>query len=801
LLQVLNNLVSNAIKYNRDGGRVNVSCSEELQGKLKISVMDTGLGIQSDKQTQLFQPFNRLGAEMSNIEGTGIGLVISKKLIEEMQGAIGVESVHGLGSTFWIELCVAGNVNSVTAAEEVSAVRLAAGTRKIPLVLVAEDYAPNQHVLLLQLQAMGCAVDMVKDGAEGLKMWRKKAYDLVLTDIDMPVMNGVEFAQALRYEERKNGGRIPVVAITATSSESESKRYKTAGIDAVLNKPLTMDGLRQGLTRWLGNMPSTTHQVDAKATESAPRNGTGNAILDLNFLYHILGQVNLDQARKLIDTFIKTADDGLLALAAQTENDAVVAKEMHKQKSSAKTVGALRYANLAAALEQKTKLKHFNGIAAALDELRLAMGEVKKAAAKLIEAPVEMHTAETVNMENISNIVLNSVLVVDDDMVVLQQVKSMFDAMGTVEVLTAINGVEATRLLDKKGDSIELLVCDLSMPEMDGVELIRGFGKTGFKGGLILISGADEKIISTVNKLAVLQGLRVLGQLQKPVNAAQLAILLARTADVPVQHYQTSSAPEVSSEAIREAMERNAFSVWFQPKVDADSLRVVGMEALARWQVSGGKFIPPDSFITVAEREGLIGELSQLLVSLALSEAEKLFAAGFQLKIAINLSGAWLNDLSLPDFVYAKTRQAGLRAEDVILEVTETGVMEDLTTALDVLSRLRLKGFGLSIDDFGIGYSSFEQLGRIPFTEMKLDRSFVRTGVKDAAARAILESSMEMAIKLNLSTVAEGVETELDLKLVRSLGCDLLQGYLIAKPMPVNELLVWLANEKSKKRR
>jgi EAL domain-containing protein (putative c-di-GMP-specific phosphodiesterase class I) len=129
--------------------------------------------------------------------------------------------------------------------------------------------------------------------------------------------------------------------------------------------------------------------------------------------------------------------------------------------------------------------------------------------------------------------------------------------------------------------------------------------------------------------------------------------------------------------------------------------------------------------------------------------------------------------------------------------VTETGVMEDLTAALDVLSRLRLKGFGLSIDDFGIGYSSFEQLGRIPFTEMKLDRSFVSKGVHDAASRAILESSMDMAHKLNLSTVAEGVETAQDLKLVRSLGCDLVQGYLIARPMPVKDLIVWLGKEKT----
>ena len=799
LTQVLNNLVSNAIKYNRADGRVNVSCSENAQGSIRISVMDTGMGIAPDKQAQLFQSFNRLGAELSNIEGTGIGLVISRRLIEAMGGVIGVESVHGLGSTFWIELPLVKKQDSglpATAANTRKVAKSATAPRKVPRVLVAEDYAPNQNVLLLQLQTMGCEAEIAPDGAAALTLWRDKAYDLILTDIDMPVMNGAEFAQAVRAEEISRGGRIPIIAITATSTSAEVKRYQAAGIDEVLSKPLRMDVLRAGMTRWLGDFSARSPVADVVFPVAS---GAADATLDLSYLYHNLGQVDLDQARILLDTFMRTADEGLKALNSQLDNPALVAKEMHKQKSSARTVGALRYASLAATLEQQTKDSQFTATAAALVALRQALAEVQAASANLLATPRNQTAAQT--MAPYPVVDCHSALVVDDDMVVLQQVKAMLDKLGVREVLTAVNGVEATTVLNKRGGEIEVLVCDLSMPEMDGVELIRGFGKTGFKGGLILISGADEKIISTVNKLAVLQGVRVLGQLQKPVSAAQLAILLSHTADLPEQKLQSASGPVVSKEAIRAAMAAKEFSIWFQPKVDATSLRAVGIEALARWQLPGGKFIPPDNFITVAEREGLIGELSQMLVALALTEGAKLFAAGFPLKIAINLSGSWLNDLSLPDFILSNTRLAGLRAIDVILEVTETGVMEDLTTALDVLSRLRLKGFGLSIDDFGIGYSSFEQLGRIPFTEMKLDRSFVNKGVQDAAARAILESSMDMAHKLNLSTVAEGVETELDLKLVRSLGCDLVQGYLIAKPMPVQDLIVWLDNEKNKKRK
>lgn len=799
LTQVLNNLISNAIKYNRAGGRVNVSCTEVVRGKVRISVIDTGMGIAPDKQAQLFQSFNRLGVELGNIEGTGIGLVISRKLIEGMQGAIGMDSVHGLGSTFWVELpvCEKDSAGLLTAA---ATDRSSTGLRKMPRVLVAEDYVPNQNVLLLQLQTIGCEVDIAADGAAALSMWRKKIYDLILTDIDMPVMKGTEFARAVRNEERSKGGRIPIVAITAISSTSELKRYQSAGIDEALCKPLSMDALRAGLARWLGDFTSTPSRLHEHDKVLSTDSSDANAILNLNYLYHILGQVNLVQARILVDTFMRTADEGLEVLSLQMNNAAVVAKEMHKQKSSARTVGALHYANLAARLEQQTKDEKFTGIASSLAALRQALNEIEAASANLLESPHDPKV-EQATVSNLAGVNCHSALVVDDDLVVLQQVKAMLDALGVSEVLTAINGVEATRVLVARGGEIEVLVCDLSMPEMDGVELIRRFGETGFKGGLILISGADEKIISTVNKLAVLQGVRVLGQLQKPVSAVQLAVLLAHTEDLPAQEQQSAAGPVVSREAIRAAMAANEFSIWFQPKVDATSLRAVGLEALARWQLPSGKFISPDNFIPVAEREGLIGELSQMLVSIALTEAAKLYATGFPLKVAINLSGAWLNDLSLPDFILTRTRAAGLRAADVILEVTETGVMEDLTTALDVLSRLRLKGFGLSIDDFGIGYSSFEQLGRIPFTEMKLDRSFVSKGAEDAAARAILESSMDMAHKLNLSTVAEGVETELDLKLVRSLGCDLVQGYLIAKPMPVKDLIVWLDNAKNKKKR
>lgn len=788
LMQVLNNLVSNAIKYNRPGGSVTVSCTTVVPGRIRIAVTDTGPGIPPARQAQLFQPFNRLGVEMGKVEGSGIGLVITRRLVEAMNGSIGVQSTPGSGSTFWVELPMAGA--AATGSRSTLRAVPAGSAAGVMRVLVAEDYVPNQNVLRLQLRTLGCEADVVSDGAQALEKWRTDHYDLILTDLNMPVMDGLELTRVVRQQEREDGGHVPIVAITAAAVRSELKRCRDAGMDDVLTKPVALEDLRHVLERWQGGGGETPVPVRADATVAVTQDE--DKILDLGQLYRILGQSSAGHARDLVNTFLHSATEGLNSLAGQPENSLAVASEMHKQKSPARIVGAQRYARLAEALEQAAKSGAMTHAAVALAELREALSEVR---AEAMRQQVGDREGGVLLPKDPARPAVHcrSVLVVDDDPVVLMQMTSMLSSLGVAEVLTAGNGLEALQVIDERADELEVLVCDLSMPEMDGVELIRRFGQTGFKGGLILMSGADLQVLSTVNKLAGLQGLRVLGQVQKPVSPDEMAALLSRAGEIPAQKRQSWIAPEVSPRTMREGMARDEFSVWLQPKVNTLSLKPTGVEVLARWRRPDGSFVPTEIFIRVAEREGLIGELSQILVSRGLRDGARLHKAGFPLKIAINLSGLWLNDLGLPDFVLDTAKAVGLQARDIILEVTETGVMEDLTTALDVLTRLRLKGFGLSIDDFGIGYSSFEQLGRIPFTEMKLDRAFVCRGTQDAAARAILEGSMGMAKKLGLSTVAEGVETEVDLELVRTLGCDNVQGYLIAQPMPVDDLITWLS--------
>ena len=790
LLQVLNNLVSNAIKYNRPGGQVRVNFSALGAGRCRISVSDTGTGMQPEQLSQLFQPFSRAGAEMSTIEGTGIGLVITRDLVIGMGGEIGVNSTPGQGSTFWIELPVPAGAAAdaplppaappAVAASAAGQVQVPAGTR----VLVAEDYAPNQTVLRLQLQTLGCVVDIAADGAEALLKWRQQPYALILSDLNMPVMDGLALARAVRESEAAGGGHTPIIAITAAAVQSELQRCRDAGMDDVLTKPLSMDGLGAALQRWVqGAAPApvvASHDAASSATLPDP-------VFDVQVLYDVLGVRDPVLAQELLGAFLLSAAQGLDALDRVGSDNAALGREMHKQKASARTAGALRYARQVEQLEAQAH-EGAADVAGAVGQLRRALAEVEQA---MIAASLTPAAAPAAPLPQVP---CKSLLVVDDDMVVLKQLPTLLAGMGVGEVLTAGSGLEAIMLVGQRVVDLEVVLCDLNMPQMDGVELIRRFGQTGFRGGLILMSGADPQILNTAAKLAELQGLRVLGQLAKPVMPADLAAALTRLQEQVPARRQAAPRPALKIEAqdIREAMARDEFTVWFQPKVDARTLRPNGLESLARWRRPDGSFVPPDIFITLAEREGIIGELSRLLTVRALQEVRHVYEAGHPLKLAVNLSGTWLDDLHLPEIVQDMAREAGIKPRDLVLEVTETGVMEDLTTALDVLTRLRLKGFGLSIDDFGIGYSSFEQLGRIPFTEMKLDRSFVTKGSRDAAARAILESSMGMAQKLGLTTVAEGVETQEDLELVRAIGCDSVQGYLVAKPMPVDELIVWL---------
>jgi len=381
-------------------------------------------------------------------------------------------------------------------------------------------------------------------------------------------------------------------------------------------------------------------------------------------------------------------------------------------------------------------------------------------------------------------------MVVDDDAFMLDILSRTLHTLGHDRVITCNGGDEALACLGG-GVLPEFILCDLNMPQMDGVEFLRKLAGIGYGGAIVVISGEDRRVLRTVENLARAQGLAMLGYLEKPVKSDQLARVLADWQSLPRSVTALKVAPS-SLDDLRRGLSNREFVAFFQPKVEIATGRMVGVEALARWRHPVRGIVGPDSFIAVAERHGLIGTLTELMLSETLSQARTWRRQGLPLKVAINVSMEDLVRLDFPELVVGQAEAAGIFPFDITLEVTESRLMNNPVVPLDILTRLRLKRVGLSIDDFGTGYSTLAQLKDIPLDELKLDRSFVQGATRDSAARAILESSVDLAKKLDMSVVAEGVETRDDWDLVAALGCDLAQGYFIGKPMPGADVPAWL---------
>ena len=382
------------------------------------------------------------------------------------------------------------------------------------------------------------------------------------------------------------------------------------------------------------------------------------------------------------------------------------------------------------------------------------------------------------------------VLLVDDDEFVLDFVEDMLHGLGVKSVSRSLDGNAALAAVDGAIRPLQLLICDLNMPGMDGIEFLRHLADRGFEGGVILSSGSDKRVIKTVESLVQAHKLRFLGTLQKPVEeAALLTALINFTGLEPKANY--GPIQELSPEEIRAGLDAGQMETFFQPKVTVADRRVVGAECLVRWRHPERGLIQPAAFISVAEEHGLIDDLTRAVFHKAMGHLKEWTRLGHDLKVSVNVSMDNMDRLDLPEVFADIVRQAGVETGRVILEMTESRLMSNIVTSLEIITRLRLKGFDLSIDDFGTGYSSMEKLKQLPFTELKVDRSFVCGATRDSVSRAILESSVQMGHALGMSVVAEGAETQEDWDLLVAVGCEEVQGYFVARPMPAEDFIAW----------
>lgn len=243
---------------------------------------------------------------------------------------------------------------------------------------------------------------------------------------------------------------------------------------------------------------------------------------------------------------------------------------------------------------------------------------------------------------------------------------------------------------------------------------------------------------------------------------------------------------------LRLAIENEELVFFYQPKVDFISGRIIGMEALLRWEHPQHGFIPPDDFIPLLEGTALIKPLTLWTLRAALSQCAGLNDMGFRLDMAVNLSARMLQDQQIPDTVIMLLKSFNLQPGQIIIEVTESAIMADPERTWDTIKRLDAIGVKLCIDDFGTGYSSMSYLQKLPVDELKIDKSFVLHMDKNANDAAIARSMIELGHNLGLKVVAEGVENQQLWDMLRSFGCDVAQGYYMSKPVPITKLIDWL---------
>ncbi len=383
-----------------------------------------------------------------------------------------------------------------------------------------------------------------------------------------------------------------------------------------------------------------------------------------------------------------------------------------------------------------------------------------------------------------------SVLVIDDHRFQRRMLVKKLTELGVPCVLEAGDGVSALELVRAYRDTLAFIVSDVDMPEMDGLEFLRRLAQEAPRTPVAILSALDRGLLKSVEVMAAEYGLPLVGVLEKPVNDLSLRALIEkalRTTGNPAAREPEADASEVAT-----ALRNQEFEPWFQPKVDLRTGHACGAEVLVRWCRVESPPLPPDRFLATVTASGLMRALTLGLAARAAQCLSLVATRGDDFALSLNVCPTLLDDPNFADGLARCLVEAGASPKEVILEITESAAARNQAAALENLARLRMRGFELSIDDFGTGFSSLAQLVRTPVSELKIDRSFVSRLAAAGADRLLVDSVITLARRLGLRTVAEGIETEEQLEILRDLGCDMGQGFLFAKPMPVRTWLQWM---------
>ena len=389
-----------------------------------------------------------------------------------------------------------------------------------------------------------------------------------------------------------------------------------------------------------------------------------------------------------------------------------------------------------------------------------------------------------------------SALIIDDDPTQIAILTAYFTTLNIPVIQSASNAALALAKVSEATSDFDLIVSDLQMPEMDGLEFLRHLSGRKYTGSLVIMSGVEKTLLDHAAKLAKMHKLNLIGHIQKPLNKTSLEKVFLKE-----QSRSANSGAEntlvLTQGSLIAGMENNEILPFFQPKIDVRSGQIVGAEALARWDRPGTGNIRPDIFIEFAESNGWIEELTLHLLKHTLEALGPFLRVNPRLRFAINIAPTMMNQISLPDHLGSIIESYGVSAENISFEVTENSILNLDPTTLEVLSRLRIHNFDVAIDDFGTGSSNIQTLRDFPYSELKIDKSFISNVTTNTFSMQTVNAAVALAKEQGMRIVAEGVEDVETLEHIRELNIEHVQGFLFAKALCAEDFMNFLSEHQA----
>jgi EAL domain-containing protein (putative c-di-GMP-specific phosphodiesterase class I) len=392
---------------------------------------------------------------------------------------------------------------------------------------------------------------------------------------------------------------------------------------------------------------------------------------------------------------------------------------------------------------------------------------------------------------------INQICIIDDDRWLIDLLSDYARQMD----ISTYGSISWTTLDKDQLKKSQLIILDLSLPEFDGLDIIEFLENEDLSVPILLCSGHDENVVETAADLLKAHGLNYAGKLLKPFTFKQFKNQLVGISLLPMFKASKPSVvsqpltTNISKDCLIEAIKENRFKLLYQPQICNFTGSLYGVESLARLMTAENTVIMPDIFIPLLEKYALMEKFTLKMIELGLTQLEKINLPK-RIKVGFNISASSIHGTFITDLTEL-CNQFKIVNQDIVLELTETAILQITTDSKKLLTKLRLQGFNLSLDDFGTGYSTIQEIDNLPFNQIKIDKIFTQSIESKNSSKAIVAATIELANKLNCVVVAEGVEVETQADMLTLLNCPVSQGYFYSFPLSIEELKKLLIKHKA----